>query len=84
MFSIFKKAKKQGREGKEVILRIEGMHCTGCAMNIDGRLEEIDGVKESRTSYAKSETVLIVDEAGIDIKRIQREIDNLGYKNVVK
>ena len=48
-------------------------------MNIDGLLEEIEGVKEARTSYAKSETILIIDEAIADMEIIKREVVNFGY-----
>jgi Cu+-exporting ATPase len=41
---------------KKVVLKISGMHCTSCAMNIDGELEDTDGVKEAKTNYAKSFT----------------------------
>ena len=34
-------------------LKIEGMHCTSCAMNIDFDLEDLEGVKIAKTSYAK-------------------------------
>ena len=50
MWNIFKKK----QQGKELILTIEGMHCTSCAMNIDGALEDTEGVFNSETSYAKS------------------------------
>jgi hypothetical protein len=41
MFDFFKKKQPQG---SQLHLTITGMHCTSCAMNIDGVLEETDGV----------------------------------------
>ena len=42
---------------KTVTLKIVGMHCTSCAMNIDFELEDIKGVKEASTNYAKLQTI---------------------------
>ena len=47
-------------------LKIEGMHCASCAMNIDFDLEDLDGVKSSNTNYAKSETEVEFDEDKIN------------------
>ena len=51
-------------------------------MNIDGTLEEIEGVKEARTNYARSEAVVVVDEAKVNMNQIRQEIINLGYEVV--
>lgn len=40
----------------KIKLKIDGMHCTSCAMTIDMDLENLEGVKQSQTSYAKMET----------------------------
>jgi len=62
------------------IFKIFDMHCTSCAMNIDGELEETEGIKESNTSYAKSQTTVEFDEKKIDESKITEIIKNIGYK----
>ena len=52
MLGIFKK--KNQSHLPQLNLSIEGMHCTSCAMNIDGELEDLKGVEEASTNYAKS------------------------------
>jgi len=42
-------------------LKIIGMHCTSCAMNIDGELEDTLGVINASTSYAKQITEVKFD-----------------------
>ncbi len=42
--------------------KIEGMHCSSCAITIDMDLEDLDGVGKAQTSYAKSETEIEFDE----------------------
>ena len=60
--------------------KISGMHCTSCAMNIDGDLEDTDGIKQANTSYAKSQTEVEFDENKITDKKIINIIEKTGYK----
>lgn len=55
------------------------MHCTACAMNIDGELEDIDGVKQSNTNYAKQITEVEFDEKKLDVKKVIETIKTVGY-----
>ena len=60
-------------------LKIEGMHCTSCAMNIDFDLEDIEGVKSSKTSYAKQECEVEFDPGKITDQIIMETIKKTGY-----
>ena len=68
---------------QKVKLTITGMHCTSCAMNIDGELEDTDGVKESKTNYAKQMTEVTFDSQKITQGTIQTIIQKLGYETKV-
>lgn len=46
------------------------MHCTSCAMNIDGELEDTEGVKEAKTNYARQQTEVTFDPEKISIDKI--------------
>ena len=61
-------------------LKIEGMHCASCAMNIDEELEELEGVQESNTSYRKQTTEVSFDESRTDLAQIDDAIRALGYE----
>ncbi len=60
--------------------KIEGMHCTSCAMNIDGELEDTEGVKESSTSYAKQVAEVTFDERLVSADQLIAIIRNLDEK----
>lgn len=64
----------------KVKFKIDGMHCTSCAMSIDMDLEDLDGVKSSNTSYAKQLTEVEFDEERVDARRLQEAIEKSGYK----
>lgn len=65
-------------------LKIEGMHCSSCAINIDFELEDLNGVQKARTSYQKQETEIEYDEEQTDLKGIILAIQKTGYKAVLK
>ncbi len=65
------------------ILKIDGMHCTSCALNIDFDLEDLKGVKSSKTSYASQITEIEFDENTLDDKTILETIKKTGYKAMV-
>jgi copper chaperone CopZ len=65
---------------KTVTLKITGMHCTSCAMNIDFELEDLEGVKEVSTNYAKQVTTVTFDPNKIKLGKIIEVINNLEYE----
>lgn len=65
---------------EKIILKIKGMHCISCAINIDGELEDLDGIVRSVTSYAKSQIAVEYDSEKIDISKIKKVVEELGYE----
>lgn len=63
-------------------LKIEGMHCTSCSMNIDFDLEDA-GVK-SKTSYAAQICEVEFDEEKLSIQQIIEVIQKTGYQAQMK
>jgi copper chaperone CopZ len=59
--------------------KITKMHCTSCAITIDGELEDMDGVVEAKTSYAKQKTDVIFDADKITDTMITDIIKKIGY-----
>lgn len=62
------------------VLKIEGMHCTSCTMLVDGDLEDLRGVKSSKTNFAKALCEVEFDEKEVDIEVIVKTVHNTGYK----
>lgn len=63
----------------KVKFEITGMHCTSCAMNIDGELEDTEGVKESNTNYAKAQTEVTFDTDKLTHEKVISIIKKVGY-----
>ena len=63
-------------------LKISGMHCVACALNIDLDLEEVPGVKSAKTNYAKQITEVEYDDSKTSLEIIKSTIAKTGYKVV--
>jgi len=83
MFNLFQiknsKAEKDATFA-ETTLKIEGMHCSSCAMNIDVEIEETEGVISSDTSYKNSKTTVKFDPKKIDKKKLIEIVERLDYQ----
>lgn len=59
--------------------KILDMHCHSCALTIDWDLEDVEGVKSSKTSYTKGETEVEFDEERTKPEVIVETIKKSGY-----
>ena len=60
--------------------KLKGMHCTSCAMVIEGELEDI-GVN-AHCSYAKEMVDVEFDENKLAEDAIKKTIQSAGYQTV--
>jgi copper chaperone CopZ len=58
---------------------VEGMHCSNCAMNIEGIEDELVGIKQISASYQKGRMVVEFDEAKVSEQQILAEVGKRGY-----
>lgn len=67
-----------------VTLHIIGMHCVSCAMNIDFTLEDLEGVKDVHTDYARQKSTVTYDPDTITTKQLIIAVRKLGYEATIK
>lgn len=60
-------------------LRIYGMTCTLCSMTIESALEKVKGIKKVNVSYASEKAKLEYDDVEVDLAKIKKEIELLGF-----
>lgn len=80
MFNLFKP--KSQPTGKVVTLKISGMHCSSCSLNIEGELEDTPGVFEATANYAKGQAVVRFDPVKVSQAKLSQVIAKLGYQVV--
>lgn len=68
--------------GQKLVLKLDGMHCTSCSMNIDFELEDLEGVHESKTQYATQQSIVIFDPSKVTKDKIVTTVVALGYSVV--
>lgn len=59
--------------------QVKGMHCVGCAMSIDGALEDLPGVKSAATNYARQLVEVSYDESQVTEEQIITVLQAEGY-----
>jgi len=64
----------------KAIFKIHGMHCASCGANIENALKKEGGVKSVNVNFATEKAYLEFDSIKINISRIQKIIEKLGYK----
>lgn len=78
MFDFFKK--KVDPNLQTLTMSLSGLHCTSCAVNIDLTLEDLPGIADSNTNYARSTLVVKYYPTQVSSARIKEEIEKLGYR----
>jgi copper chaperone CopZ len=64
----------------EIKFLIEDITCTGCAMDMENILLDLNGVEEASLNYAAGEFSIQYDPGEIEEKSIIKKVKNLGFK----
>ena len=67
---------------KTATLKIEGMHCEGCAQTIKALVTQEPGVKQAEVSFAAGEARILYDPVAISEERLIAAIEQPGYRVV--
>lgn len=65
---------------KEIKLKIEGMHCTGCSSRLEKVLNNTDGVESATVSFEEKQARITYNESQTDIEQIKQAIQDAGFK----
>lgn len=60
-------------------IRIEGMHCDGCANRVKDLLEKEPGVREAEVSYAGGEARVKYNEHAVGADKLRQVVEQAGY-----
>jgi len=65
---------------KTALLKIDGMHCDGCAETIKSVIERQPGVRAAEVSYDRSQARILYDPEAIPEQRLVATVQKLGYR----
>lgn len=81
MFNFFKpKPKTEKIQVTTICWSLSGLDCVSCATNIDLTLEEIKGIINSKTNYAKQQLTVKFQPELTSPDFIRQAIEKLGYR----
>jgi copper chaperone len=63
----------------ETTIKVEGMHCDGCAGRVKRVLEKEPGVREADVSFQAGEARVKYNEHSITPDRLREVIEGTGY-----
>lgn len=64
----------------KVTLKVEGMHCTGCAATIQALVQRRAGVRRVSAAYESGEARILYDPAVVSESDIVDVIEKAGYR----
>src|SRR3990170_7428801 len=69
-------------EPKDCKLRISGMDCPSCAMNVENAVKKLDGVSDISVNFITRKAAIKYDSSRINTFQIIGAIENTGYTAV--
>jgi len=64
----------------KIILKIDGMHCTGCSERLEKVLKSKKNIKNAKVSFEKKEAEIEYDK--ISKEEIEEYIEEVGFKSL--
>jgi copper chaperone CopZ len=68
---------------QEIIFEVEGIICTGCAMDMENVMLNTDGIEEASVNYAEGTFTISYDADEIDAQNVFERVKKLGFKTNV-
>jgi len=65
---------------EQMKINLGGMTCASCALKIETKLKNLEGVKESNVNFTNEEAVVEFDPNKADYRIFNKAIQDLGYK----
>ncbi|MCQ2971250.1 Cu+-exporting ATPase [Methanobrevibacter gottschalkii] len=64
----------------EMTLRIQGMHCASCTMNVENFLIRVDGIFDVKADLTSQTAKIRYDSSKLDMNEVEKVIESLGFE----
>ena len=68
---------------QEIIFKVEGIVCTGCAMDMENVMLNTDGIEEASVNYADGTFMIKYNVDEIDAQNVFERVKKLGFKTKI-
>jgi len=69
---------------KTTRIKIEGMHCGGCASSVAKKLKATPGVESVEVSFENKEAVVIYDDKKTNDAKLREAVASTGFKVIAE
>lgn len=64
----------------EITIKINGMHCASCTMNVENFLIRLDGVYDVKADLTSQSAKILYNKDKVNLKDIEKIIESLGFE----
>ncbi len=68
---------------KEIVFLVEGIVCTGCAMDMENIMLDMDGVEEASVNFTDGVFSITYNPDEVEVDTIIKKVKNLGFKTKI-
>jgi copper chaperone CopZ len=76
---LFKKTAKSSGNHRNLVVKVSGMHCEGCANSIEKSLSKVSDVRNVKADLENARVRLEFDQDKIELEKIRRAIRKAGF-----
>jgi copper chaperone CopZ len=66
-------------EGNQFVYELKGLHCPGCAAEMEYKIQEMEGVESADILFSKKLLILETSLARTNLKLLAKNMRDLGY-----
>ncbi len=68
---------------ERITVKVEGMSCDHCRMNVENAIKSLEGVSQVRVDLEEGKADITLDTAKVTLDDIKAAVDDAGYRVVV-
>ncbi|OPX57197.1 MAG: putative copper-exporting P-type ATPase A [Methanobacterium sp. PtaB.Bin024] len=64
---------------KKAEIKISGMHCASCALNIEKSLQDMEGVEDAQVNFGTEKATVKYDPDKLQLLELEKKVEDTGY-----
>lgn len=67
---------------KKAEIKISGMHCASCALNVEKSLQNLEGVEDAQVNFGTEKATVKYDSGKLDLSELEKTVEDVGFEVV--
>jgi len=64
---------------KKAEIKISGMHCASCAMNVEKTLQDLEGVEKAQVNFSTEKATVEYDPQKLELQKLEKSVKEAGF-----